>query len=244
MHDGPTMAGLHATMPPTARDLHTRARRGDLTDDERAAIDRQIEQVDADARAAAWARTQDRLDQAWRARLGPVSRAARLDTLHPQQDPGGVVSRWLDSGHLGLVLHGETRRGKTVAADAVGNEARRREATVLGWELPDLLAAIRSGYGDGTAEHLMDEVSTVDLLVLNDIAKTRVNEWALEAVWRILDARVRHRRRTVYTLNTQPGQRVDHVLAASFDSAVAERVGEDAVICRIEGRPLSGPVAP
>jgi hypothetical protein len=57
--------------------------------------------------------------EGWAAHMPKRYEGADLATLKDGQDPRGMVTGWLDSGHLGLGLVGPAGRGKCVDADSV-----------------------------------------------------------------------------------------------------------------------------
>src|SRR5690554_4688824 len=68
---------------------------------------------------------------------------ASYATLRPEQDPNGLVSRWLDSGPRSLLIAGPSRTGKTTAAYAIANDAHERGIWVLVRTATSLAAALK-----------------------------------------------------------------------------------------------------
>lgn len=235
---GPTIAGLLARMPTALLPVATG--RQPLPEDDRRALAAQMRERDAVAlaegrRVAAAARA-----RAWDARAGSYRHAA-LDRLEPQQDPRGHVSEWLGGDARNLVLHGPSRHGKTWAAMAVGNTAVARGDWAIFWPVPDLNAALRPT-DPGHDPQALEEATRCDLLVLDDLGKQADTPWTLEQLWRLLDARARHDRRTVVTFNLETEGKPYGALRDRHGEPIARRVGENARVVAIAGRPLDGPV--
>jgi DNA replication protein DnaC len=165
-----------------------------------------------------------------------LSRAARyrrasLDALKPQQDPDGMVSGWLDTASPTLVLKGLTRRGKTYAAYAVGNEARRRGTWVDAWRVTDLLRYLRPAeLEDGRAARVWEDAAGADLLILDDLGKEKPTEWTVSQMNDLMDARGRNARRTIVTTNLETAELLD-----AYGDAFVYRLAELATIAPVAG---------
>lgn len=132
----------------------------------------------------------------WRTRLPAMYLDASLVDLDETQHCHDLT-RWLDSDRRGLILAGSVGTGKTHAAYAVANAAVARGLVVEAWTTHDLLSALRPD-GDPTALRYAREA---DVLVLDDLAVSKVSDWAQEALTSLLDARLREGRRLVLTTN-------------------------------------------
>jgi DNA replication protein DnaC len=119
--------------------------------------------------------------------------ASLTDLSDEQHAP--EVGGWLGSGSATLMLAGSVGAGKTHAAYAVGNAAVTAGLWTEAWTVSDLLEALRPG-GEGAPG-----VREADLLILDDMAASRVSDFAQDALLSILDARLGNRRRQVVTTN-------------------------------------------
>jgi DNA replication protein DnaC len=109
----------------------------------------------------------------------------------------------IDAGG-GLWLFGEVGTGKTTLAMIVAQAALDARRSVAIYSLPRLLAEIRTTYEEGS-EHthlgLLDRLSTVDLLHLDDVGAERTSPWVLEQLYALVNARYENERSMVITTN-------------------------------------------
>lgn len=214
------------------------------TDEERARHARaEVEATRARNRVALWCR---RVETSWL-----DFSAAALGDLDPAQDPDGRVSGWLDSPSRTLLLVGGYGTGKTHAALAIGHAAvgRPRPAWAVPWTVPDLNDALRPD-GDPLA---LDHALHCDLLVLDDLGAERITEWTVEQLYRIVDHRVRNRRKTVVTTNLPYDERgfpetpeadrpVTPNLVGRYSRRLVDRLMHDATIVRYRGESRRRPI--
>jgi DNA replication protein DnaC len=204
------------------------------------------QQADAAAAEEMRARQHQFRTQAWDEALSRAARFrhARVALLKPQQDPGGLVTSWLDQPSLTLVLPGESRRGKTFAAYAVGHAAFERGWWVTAWRVSDLLRYLRPSDRDpGRAESTWDAVTRAGLVILDDLgSESRNTDWPATQMMDILDDRTRNNRRTVITTNLSEGE-----LAAAYGDPFVYRLIEGTIapvkgeVIDDTGRLVTGP---
>jgi DNA replication protein DnaC len=223
-----------AGMPPHLRLI---ASGGELTEPEREIRDR----LDAAADAAAHAEMLDRQRQfrqhAWEDSLSraAVYRTARLAGLREQQDPDGAVSGWLASGSRTLLLSGESRRGKTFAAYAVGHAAYDGGLWVTAWRVSDLLRALRPNDADPDRQASAWQAATAaDLLILDDLGGESRSAWTVEQMLDVMDSRVRCDMRTIVTTNLGQPE-----VSAAYGDPFVYRLLEAATVRRITGEVLT-----
>jgi DNA replication protein DnaC len=109
----------------------------------------------------------------------------------------------LDSGR-GLWFHGDVGTGKTSLAMLVAKSAIDAGRTAAVYPVPRLLAAIRQTYGDGALDSyasLMRRLTTVDLLVLDDLGAERQTEWVLEQLYVLVNERWQDQQSVIVTTN-------------------------------------------
>lgn len=177
--------------------------------------------------------------------------AADVAELTPEQDPDYRVSGWLDSASLTLVLVGDNSVGKSHAAFAVGNQAANRDEPwwVVAWNLPDLNEQLRPGGPVRVYEY----AERCDLLILDDLGAEKISDWTLQELYRLLEARVRNRRRTIITTNlpydergfadTPPEKRpVTPNMLARYGGRVTHRIIQRATLVRVRGESWRKPV--
>jgi DNA replication protein DnaC len=127
--------------------------------------------------------------------------------------PGPVVQRVrrfvrdidanLDAGR-GLWFEGDVGTGKTTLAMLVSRAALDAGRSVAIYSLPRLLADIRATFQDdaeGSYVDVIDRLAAVDLLHLDDVGAERSNDWVLEQLYTIVNARYEDERSIVITTN-------------------------------------------
>jgi DNA replication protein DnaC len=111
------------------------------------------------------------------------------------------VDRQLDAGR-GLWFMGAVGTGKTTLAMLVSKAALRAGRSVAIYSLPRLLNEIRDMYrSDRSHADLLDRLTSVDLLHVDDIGAERSNDWVLEELYSIVNARYEDQRSMVITTN-------------------------------------------
>lgn len=153
------------------------------------------------------AETEDEARERLEARLG-VFRARWASQVPPMYAEASWANlddaqrfTWPDDS-LNLVLAGSVGTGKTYAAYALGNAACAKGLWVQAVTVVDLLAALRPDGNLGLAK----AARTCHLLILDDLAASKVSDWAQEQLTDLLDQRIREDRRTVVTTNATEQQ--------------------------------------
>jgi DNA replication protein DnaC len=103
-----------------------------------------------------------------------------------------------------LVFAGQTGRGKTRLAAAIGNYCRDAGQRVMFVVVPDLLDRLRSAYNPGNPhvfDDLFDEVRNVPLLILDDMGAQSGTPWADEKLFQLINHRYNACLPTVVTTN-------------------------------------------
>jgi DNA replication protein DnaC len=141
----------------------------------------------------------------------------------------------LDAGR-GLWFYGSFGTGKTTLAMLISRAALDAGRTVAIYSLPRLLAEIRSTFEadtEGSYVDFIDRLATVDLLHVDDVGAERSNEWVLEQLYTIINARYEDERSIVITTNLEI-ERVDEQIGKRIVSRLEEMCtlvplfGEDA----------------
>lgn len=124
----------------------------------------------------------------------------------------------LDQGR-GLWLFGGVGTGKTTLAMLVSQAAMNAGRSVAIYSLPRLLSEIRETFEsdlEGSYTSLMDRLTEVDLLHLDDVGAEKTSPWVLEQLYAIVNARYEAERSMLVTTNLER-------------SALAEQIGERTV---------------
>ncbi len=111
------------------------------------------------------------------------------------------VNRQLDAGR-GLWFMGPVGTGKTTLAMLVSKAALRAGRSVAIYSLPRLLNEIRDTHrAERSHVDLLDRLTAVDLLHVDDVGAERTTDWVLEELYSIVNARYEDQRSMVITTN-------------------------------------------
>jgi DNA replication protein DnaC len=110
----------------------------------------------------------------------------------------------LDQGR-GIWFVGPNGTGKTTLAMLVSKAALEAGRTVAIYSTPRLLALVREAIDSerGTLD-LIDQLTSVDLLHLDDLGAERQTQWVLEQLYSIVNARYEDEKAIVVTTNLEP----------------------------------------
>ncbi|MDQ6817650.1 MAG: ATP-binding protein [Actinomycetota bacterium] len=102
----------------------------------------------------------------------------------------------------GLWFMGPVGTGKTTLAMLVSKAALHAGRSVAIYSLPRLLNEIRETHrADRSHVDLLDRLTAVDLLHIDDVGAERTNEWVLEELYSIVNSRYEDGRSIVITTN-------------------------------------------
>jgi DNA replication protein DnaC len=122
----------------------------------------------------------------------------------------------------GLWLLGNKGTGKTTLAYYVAQQARVGGFSVLTRNTTDLLNELRDSYkadAQPTTREIINAVTHVDLLHLEDVAVPRPNDWVLEQLYTIVNRRYEYNKSIVITSDFPFGDKVE-------PAKLGEHVGE------------------
>lgn len=115
------------------------------------------------------------------------------------------VDERLDQGR-GLWFFGSVGTGKTTLAMLVSRIALDAGRTVAIYSLPRLLAEIRTTFDeehDVSYTRLLDKLTEVDLLHIDDVGAEKTSPWVLEQLYAIINARYEEQKSVVITTNLE-----------------------------------------
>src|SRR5579884_2793486 len=143
-----------------------------------------------------------------------------------------AIDQKLDAGR-GLWFMGPVGTGKTTLAMLVSKAALRAGRSVAIYSLPRLLNEIRDTHrAERSHLDLLDRLCAVDLLHIDDLGAERTNDWVLEELYSIVNARYEDQRSIVITTNILDRE----ALCEQITERTASRLTE---MC--EELPLIGP---
>jgi DNA replication protein DnaC len=122
----------------------------------------------------------------------------------------------------GLWLFGNKGTGKTTLAYYVAQQARAAGLSVLTRNTTDLLNELRDSYkpdAQPTTRQIIDAVTHVELLHLEDVSVPRPNDWVLEQLYTIVNRRYEHNKAIIFTSDAPFGKPLNPDL-------LAEHIGE------------------
>lgn len=166
-----------------------------------------------------------------RAGLSPMFQTAALETFERRPGIEEMVEAALAFDMTtGLFIMGSYGGGKSHIAVAICNRMLEQEYRCRYANVPETLAQLRATYnGNGTEDKVLDELTSVDLLVLDDIGAEKTTDWALDRLYTVIDSRYRHMRPTIYTTNlsldeleTKVGGRIVDRILGSCQVVVCE----------------------
>jgi DNA replication protein DnaC len=111
------------------------------------------------------------------------------------------IDEKLDGGR-GLWFMGPVGTGKTTLAMLVSKAALKTGRSVAIYSLPRLLNEIRDTHrAERSHVGLLDRLTAVDLLHIDDVGAERSTDWVLEELYSIVNARYEEQRSMVITTN-------------------------------------------
>jgi DNA replication protein DnaC len=133
-----------------------------------------------------------------------------------------TVAEQLDTGN-GIWFTGDVGTGKTTLAMLISKAAMQADRTVAIYSLPRLLALLRDTYQDDaqySLSELIDRLSAVDLLHIDDVGAEQTSAWVLEQLYTIVNTRYEDGKAILVTTN---------LITPEGDGALVEQIGQRTV---------------
>jgi len=112
------------------------------------------------------------------------------------------AAHWPDALHsnTGLLLFGDVGTGKSFFAGCVANALLEQDVPVLMTNFPHILSRLSGLYGEAQTTFLAS-LNDYDLLILDDLGVERDSSYAMEQMFRVVDARYCSRKPMIVTTN-------------------------------------------
>jgi DNA replication protein DnaC len=136
-----------------------------------------------------------------------------------------TIDEQLDAGR-GLWFTGDVGTGKTTLAMLISKAAMEADRTVAIYSLPRLLGLLRDTYQDDaeySLNELIDRLSAVDLLHVDDVGAEQTSPWVLEQLYTIVNVRYEDGKAILLTTN---------LVTEAGDAALREQI-EDRTVSRL-----------
>lgn len=126
----------------------------------------------------------------------------------------------LDSGK-GLWLQGDIGTGKTTLAMIISKAALEADRSVAIYSLPRLLNLLRESMESSSGKlDLIERLTEVDLLHVDDLGAENTTDWVLEQLYSIVNARYEAERAIIATTNLMPDELSDRLGARTVSRLV------------------------
>jgi DNA replication protein DnaC len=142
------------------------------------------------------------------------------------RDFSDSIDEQLEAGR-GLWFMGPVGTGKTTLAMLVSKAALEAGRSVAIYSLPRLLNEIRDTHrAERSHIDLLDRLTAVDLLHVDDVGAERKNEWVLEELYSIVNSRYEEQRSIVITTNIDDHDALCEQIGARTVSRLTEMCQE------------------
>jgi DNA replication protein DnaC len=155
----------------------------------------------------------------------PITMVEPRETVAVTQRFVNRLDEHLDAGR-GLWFIGGVGTGKTALAMVVTKAALAAGRTAARYTLPGLLSEIGRSYEHGSTASLLDSLTAVDLLHIDDIGAERTNDWVLETFYVIVNARYEEKRAIIATTNLTDRDQLERQITPRTVSRLSEMCDE------------------
>lgn len=143
---------------------------------------------------------------------------------------------WLKA-HENLIVTGHTGTGKSWLACAIGRQAARLDHTVLYVRAPRLFEDLALARLDGRFPRLLDKLTRVQLLILDDFATHALTDQQRFHLFEIVEERYR-RKSTIVTAQTPVAKWHDLIADPTVADAILDRLVHNAHRIELKGESM------
>lgn len=117
------------------------------------------------------------------------------------------VNKWkeMQEKNMGVLFYGEVGRGKTFYAGCIANRLLEKGIPVIMTNIPALITAMTKDFEKDKAK-ILSSISSVPLLVLDDLGVERDTTYSSEKLQEIIDTRYRSGKPLIITTNLSPNE--------------------------------------
>lgn len=164
-----------------------------------------------------------------------LQRAFKLSQAYIADYEGKVRAEGGSSHGRGIFYSGSTGVGKTHLAVSTLRELMKKDISTLAVRSSDLFNRLRESYNDQSGvkhRELMDLYTKVEILLIDDLGKTKPTDWTQEKLFQILDVRVNQNRPTFITCNYTD----DELMERLIPERSGDRKTAEAIVSRLRGK--------
>ena len=107
--------------------------------------------------------------------------------------------------NMGILFYGDVGRGKTFYAACIANRLLEKGIPVIMTNIPALITAMTKDFESEKAK-ILGKISSIDLLVLDDLGVERETTYSAEKIQEIIDTRYRSGKPLIVTTNLTPDE--------------------------------------
>ena len=164
-----------------------------------------------------------------------------IDYTHPRSLKKSVIAdlsscNWVKS-HLNLLITGPTGSGKTFLACALSHKACLQGLTSKYYRLPRLWNELLIAKANGTYQKWLNQLSKIDVLILDDWGLIQPNEQQRQDLLEILEDRYKQRS-TIVTSQLPSPHWHQHLNDETLADAILDRLMHNAIKIELRGESM------
>jgi len=147
-----------------------------------------------------------------------------------------LAKKIVKNPQFGMYVYGKPGTGKTLLSAIMAQELIKAGKTVIFGDVPSVLDDLKStfdGGGEQKISRLMEMLSSVDMLVLDDLGTEIPTEWAVERLYKIVNDRYNADKPLIITSNFMPDTVAHRMNHPKKKESTSESVTGDRIISRL-----------